>query len=307
MPLRGVRCSGFSAGMRLAIVSASASPTTRALAATLSPGVEIVAMTPAAAVSTLAPGDAALGRLDVRRTLDGIDDGLWALGVLAARGVAVLNGPGTLIATHDKLVTARLLRRTGLPHPWTRHLRPGRNLEPLQAPVVVKPRHGSWGRNVVVCESDDALAAALEALGSEPWYVEHGALVQEVVPPTGWDLRVIVAGDSVVGAVRREAAPGEWRTNVALGAERVPVTPSPAAVFLALAAARATSAALVGVDLLPTPDGGYTILEVNGAVDFTRAYRPEGDIFRETVTELCRFAREARDEVVRSSEDPLPV
>ena len=160
---------------------------------------------------------------------------------------------------------------------------------------------------MVVCETDDALAAALEALGSEPWYVEHGALVQEVVPPTGWDLRVIVAGDRVVGAVRREAAPGEWRTNVALGAGRVPVTPSPAAVFLALAAARATSAALVGVDLLPTPDGGYTILEVNGAVDFTRAYRPEGDIFRETVTELCRFAREARDEAVRSSENPLPV
>ena len=160
---------------------------------------------------------------------------------------------------------------------------------------------------MVVCETDDALAAVLEALGREPWYVEHGALVQEVVPPTGWDLRVIVAGDRVVGAVRREAAPGEWRTNVALGAGRVPVTPSPSAVLLALAAARATSAALVGVDLLPTPDGGYTILEVNGAVDFSRAYRPDGDIFRETVTELCRFAREARDEEVRSSEDPLPV
>jgi ribosomal protein S6--L-glutamate ligase len=264
-------------------------------------------MTPADAVSTLAPGDAALGRLDVRQTLDGIDDGLWALGVLAARGVTVLNGPATLIATHDKLVTARLLRRTGLPHPWTRHLRPGRPLETLHAPVVVKPRHGSWGRNVVVCETDDALAAALEALGGEAWYVEHGALVQEVVPPTGWDLRVIVAGDRVVGAVRREAAPGEWRTNVALGAGRVPVTPSPTAVLLALSAARATSAALVGVDLLPTPDGGYTILEVNGAVDFSRAYRPDGDVFRETVTELCRLARETRDEEVRSSEDPLPV
>jgi glutathione synthase/RimK-type ligase-like ATP-grasp enzyme len=107
--------------------------------------------------------------------------------------------------------------------------------------------------------------------------------------------------------VRREAAPGEWRTNVALGAGRVPVTPSPTAVLLALSAARATSAALVGVDLLPTPDGGYTILEVNGAVDFTRAYRPDTDIFREVVTELGRFAREARHERVRSSEDPLPV
>ena len=264
-------------------------------------------MTPAVAASSLGPGDAALGRLDVRQALDGIEDGLWALGVLAARGVTVLNGPATLIATHDKLVTARLLRRVGLPHPWTRHLRPGRPLEELYAPVVVKPRHGSWGRNVVVCETDAELAAVLEALGGEAWYLEHGALVQEIVPPTGWDLRVIVAGDRVVGAVRREAAPGEWRTNVALGAERMPVTPSSTAVLLALAAARATSAALVGVDLLPTPDGGYTVLEVNGAVDFTWAYRPDADIFREAVTELCRFAREARHENLRSSEKPLPV
>jgi len=307
MPLRDGRASRFSGGMRLAIVSAAPSRTTLALAATCVRDVEIVPMTPAVAASSLGPGDAVLGRLDVRQTLDGIDDGLWALGVLAARGVTVLNGPATLIATHDKLVTARLLRRMGLPHPCTRHLRRGRPLEDLHAPVVVKPRHGSWGRNVVVCETDDELTAVLEALGREAWYVEHGALVQEVVPPTGWDLRVIVAGDSVVGAVRREAAPGEWRTNVALGAGRVPVTPSPTAVLLALSAARSTSAALVGVDLLPTPDGGYTILEVNGAVDFTRAYRPDTDIFREAVTEICRFAREARAEQVRSSQSPLPV
>ena len=83
--------------------------------------------------------------------------------------------------------------------------------------------------------------------------------------------------------------------------------PSPPAVLLALAAARATSAALVGVDLLPTPDGGYTILEVNGAVDLTRDYLPDTDIFQETVTELCCFARAVRDEEVRSSENPLPV
>jgi RimK family alpha-L-glutamate ligase len=293
--------------VRLAIVSATPSSTTCALAEARSADVEVVPMAPAAAASSLVPGDAVLGRLDVRRTLDGIDDGLWALGVLAARGVTVLNGPATLIATHDKLLTARLLRRTGLPHPWTRHLRPGRPLETSHAPVVVKPRHGSWGRHVIVCETDESLGTALEELGREPWYAEHGALVQEVVPPAGWDLRVVVAGDRVVGAVRREAAPGEWRTNVALGATRVPVTPPPAAARLALAAAQATSAALVGVDLLPTPDGAYTILELNGAVDFTREYRPGGDIFGDTVTELCRFARAMQSAEIHVGYAPLPV
>jgi RimK family alpha-L-glutamate ligase len=293
--------------MRLAIVSTNPTRTTFALAATDVPDVEIVPMSPAVAVRSLAPGDAALGRLDVRPTLDGIEKGLWTLGVLAARGVTVLNGPATLIATHDKLVTARLLRRAGLPHPVTRHVRAGRPLGEVHAPAVVKPRHGSWGRHVVACETQESLAEALDAVRAEPWFVAHGALVQELVPHTGSDLRVVVAGDRVVGAVRREAAPGEWRTNVALGATRVPVQPPPEAALLALAAARATHGALVGVDLLPTPDGGYTILELNGAVDFTGEYRPSGDIFRETATELGRFVHEVRRAEARASEDALAV
>jgi RimK family alpha-L-glutamate ligase len=286
---RGVR-DGFIARMRIAIVSRSPSPTTLALAAVRIRGLELVPMTPVEAASLVGPGDAALGRLDVRPTLDGVEDGLWALGVLAARGVTVLNAPSTLLTTHDKLLTARVLRRAGLPHPFTRHVHGQRQYDMPDPPIVVKPRHGSWGRHVTLCESEDELAGTLERFRDEGWYVEHGALVQELVPPTGSDLRLVVAGGRVVGAVRRVAAEGEWRTNVALGAERVPVDPPLAAVQLSLAAARATSAALVGVDLLPTPDGGFTILELNGAVDFTRDYRPGGDVFREAALELARAA-----------------
>jgi RimK family alpha-L-glutamate ligase len=286
---RGVR-DGFSARMRIAIVSRSPSPTTLALAAVRIRGLELVPMTPVEAASLVGPGDAALGRLDVRPTLDGVEDGLWALGVLAARGVTVLNAPSTLLTTHDKLLTARVLRRAGLPHPFTRHVHGQRQYDMPDPPIVVKPRHGSWGRHVTLCENEDELAGTLERFRDEGWYVEHGALVQELIPPTGSDLRLVVAGGRVVGAVRRVAAEGEWRTNVALGAERVPVDPPLAAVQLALAAARATSAALVGVDLLPTPDGCFTILELNGAVDFTRDYRPGGDVFREAVLELARAA-----------------
>src|SRR5207247_1515891 len=39
-----------------------------------------------------------------------------------AAGVRVLNPPAALISAHDKLVTARALRRAGLPHPETRPL-----------------------------------------------------------------------------------------------------------------------------------------------------------------------------------------
>ena len=74
-----------------------------------------------------------------------------------------------------------------------------------------------------------------------------GALVQELIPPCGRDLRVLVAGGRVVGAIQRVAAPGEWRTNVALGGHRVAVSePSADACELALLAAEARDADLVG-------------------------------------------------------------
>ena len=77
-------------------------------------------LTPAEALEQLEPGDCAIGRIDVLPTLDGVDEGLWALGTLEARGVTVLNGAPSLLAAHDKLLTARLLRRARLPHPRTR-------------------------------------------------------------------------------------------------------------------------------------------------------------------------------------------
>ncbi len=63
--------------------------------------------------------------------------------------------------------------------------------------------------------------------------------------------------------------------------------PPASACELALAAARAIEADLVGVDLLPTPDGGYVVLELNGAVEFTQEYALEpGDVFGRAVDAL---------------------
>ena len=80
--------------MRIAIVSGNRSATDRDLVSVRARGLEVVHLSPNEAVACLAPTDIAVGRLDVRPGLDGVEDGLWSLGVLAARGVTVLNGPG---------------------------------------------------------------------------------------------------------------------------------------------------------------------------------------------------------------------
>jgi len=236
-------------------------------------------LTPEAATVSLAPGDTALARLDVRDSLDGVEDGLWELRMLERRGIRVLNSAAALGAAHDKLETAARLHAAGVPHPQTELVR---GLPTIEPPLVLKPRFGSWGRDVVRC--DDGRALRYELSRGRPYEL----LAQGLVPPRGEDLRVVVAGGSVVGAVRRVAAPGEWRTNVALGASRVPAEAPPPARAIALAAAAACGGELVGIDLLPAADGGWVALEVNGAVDFTPAYSRGGDVFAAVVTELTR-------------------
>ena len=295
--------------MRLAIVTQRATSTNLALAEAAPRGVHIQLLAPEQAVSQLRRGDAALGRLDVLPTLDGVDDGLWALGSLAAGGIRTLNRAGALLAAHDKLLTARLLLRAGLPHPRTRLLSPGSGvyarsesapadsdlahggpLPELRLPVVVKPRFGSWGKDVVRCDDADGLRRRLRELEQRHWFRAQGALVQELVPPQGSDLRIIVAGGSVVGAIERVAAAGEWRTNIALGGRRRPVEPSSFACMLAREAAAASGAELVGVDLLPDGEGGWVVLELNGAVEFTREYALDRDPFAAAAWELSRVA-----------------
>ena len=265
--------------MRFAVIAHCPGPTNLVLTAGGWDGVPGELLTPREALLTLGRGDIALARLDVRQTLDGVEDGLWALERLEEAGVRVLNGPSSVVLAHDKLLTARLLRRAGLPHPRTVLIERHSELPDLDLPAVVKPRFGSWGKEVRLCRDREELRAMLEGLSCRLWFRATGAVAQELIPPLGHDLRLVVAGGRVVGAAKRIAPPGEWRTNVALGASVVPAEPPPVAAELALAAARASGLDLVGVDLLPTGPGGFSVIELNGAVDFRPVYAlGEGDV-----------------------------
>ncbi|HEV7622733.1 MAG TPA: ATP-grasp domain-containing protein [Amnibacterium sp.] len=281
--------------MRFVVVAHTCSETNEALAAAAQAlGASACVLPPRDALRLLGAGDVALGRLDVREGLDGIESGIPELERLTSAGVRLLNPPSVLVAAHDKLLTARVLRLSGVPHPHTWHIAEGMPAAAPELPLVLKPRFGSWGRDVTLCRTQVELDNELDRLRFRGWFREHGVIAQELVPPQGWDLRVIVAGGRVVGAARRQAAPGEWRTNVALGGDTEPTEPPPLARALALSAAAAVGADLVGVDLLPT-ENGFLVAELNGAVDFRATYAlGEDDVFETAAGELLRTARERR-------------
>jgi RimK family alpha-L-glutamate ligase len=285
--------------MRVAIVSHRPSATNLGLVARSWNGIAAELMSPRQALLTLGRGDVALGRLDVSEELDGPEEGLWALDRLADGGVEVLNGSKALLSAHDKLLTARLLRGAALPHPRTVLVRRRHERPDIDFPAVLKPRFGSWGRDVLLCHDRAELERSLETLAFRPWFRQTGALAQELIRPLGYDLRIIVARGKVVGAAKRLAPPGEWRTNVALGASAVGAVPPPVATDLALAAVTAAGLDLAGVDLMPTGPGGFCVMELNGAVDFRDLYSfPGRNAFADTMAALADAATEPSVEAV---------
>ena len=73
------------------------------------------------------------------------------------------------------------------------------------------------------------------------------------------------------------------------------------------AAAAAVNADLVGIDLLPTPDGSWVVIEVNGAVEFTDDYSLDRNVFVAAAEALADAAFGSRREplAIASRGSPL--
>jgi [lysine-biosynthesis-protein LysW]--L-2-aminoadipate ligase len=252
-------------------------------------GIDAWLLTPMEALAALTRGDVAIGRLDVLPTLDGIEDGLLELMELGALGVRVVNDARALLNTHDKLRAARRLSMLDIPHVATQHVRSIDDLE-LEPPIVLKPRFGSWGADVMRCNDEESVRDVFAEFATRSWFQRQGALAQPLVAPMGRDLRVIVAGGRVAGAEARVAAHGEWRTNISLGGTHLPAGAWGQPAEVAIAAAAAVGGGLVGIDLLPTSKG-YVVLEINGAVEFDTAYSVDGDVYEEIASALALSRR----------------
>ena len=131
-------------------------------------GIPAGMLSPSDARLLLGCNDVAIGRFDVRETLDGVQPGLEVLTELEGEGVRVLNTVDALLNAHDKLRTTRLLVGAGLPHPKTIHVTAPGEVTEIDPPVVVKPRFGSWGQDVFRCETEATSPEALRRSARGP-------------------------------------------------------------------------------------------------------------------------------------------
>ncbi len=185
------------------------------------------------------------------------------LHVLHAGGMAVVNPPRAVEICVDKYLTSATLQRAGVPTPRTVVCQ--RSDAALDAfatiggDVVVKPLFGAEGRGMVRVTDGEVAWRTFRAIEQTGGVI----YLQEFIAHPGWDVRAFVLGGRVLASMRRTSA-DDWRTNASRGATVSPTTLDASATELALAAASAVSAVVAGVDLLPLPGGGWTVLEVNG-------------------------------------------
>jgi [lysine-biosynthesis-protein LysW]---L-2-aminoadipate ligase len=203
---------------------------------------------------------------------------IYAARGLEAAGVRVINSAAAEEVCGDKWRTTVALRAAGVPMPRTfLALTPDAALEAIEQlgfPVVIKPLVGSWGRLVTALHDRRAAQAVMEYVAALPGPQSHVMYVQEMIQHADHDIRAIVIGGQVIGAVYRI---GQWRSNVALGAITEPCPMTPELENLARSAAQAVGAEIAGVDLLSTEHDQLTVLEVNSGVEFSGFQRALGD------------------------------
>jgi ribosomal protein S6--L-glutamate ligase len=185
-----------------------------------------------------------------------------ALARLEASGVPVINPPQAIEAAVDKYLSTCRLVDAGFTVPRTAVCQtPEHAMEAfarLGGHVVVKPLFGGEGRGITKLD-DPALAERAFKMLTQLGAVLY---VQEFIEHEGFDLRILVIGDRVLGMRRRNLL--DWRTNVSRGAAAEPLVVTDELATLARRAATAVGAPLAGVDLLPARDGTLYAIEVNG-------------------------------------------
>ncbi len=213
----------------------------------------------------LAGQDAILVRMMPPAGLEPVVFRMDALHRLVDCGVPVFNPPRTVEMAVDKALSLARLAGAGIdvPPSWVGERAEDAlaAFERLGGDVVIKPVFGSEGRGLVRVadrESCWRVVHALQRIGSALY-------LQAFVPNEGWDLRVFVLGGEIVAAMRRIAAPTEWRSNVAQGARAEAWPEVPEAVRrMADAVSHVIGGMILGIDLIRDDEGRWLVLEVNG-------------------------------------------
>jgi [lysine-biosynthesis-protein LysW]--L-2-aminoadipate ligase len=183
--------------------------------------------------------------------------------------VRVINRSMATLAAQDKAISLSILSSRGIPVPRT-YVTYGLGsiisaAKELGYPLVYKPSQGSWGRLVSLVRDEEMLRTVYEHREVIQDPRMRIGLIQELVDKGDRDIRALVIGSRVVGAMYRI---GDFVTNYARGSEVAAAKLSPEVEDLAVRAVEALGLEVAGVDIFEKRSGGYLVNEVNPVPEF---------------------------------------
>ncbi|MEM2856784.1 MAG: lysine biosynthesis protein LysX [Candidatus Nitrosocaldaceae archaeon] len=204
---------------------------------------------------------------------------LHSTSVFESKGKRVINQLFTSIYAGNKLFTQLLLKNANIPTPKSVIAFSAESalaaIEEFGYPVVLKPLIGSWGRMVALLRDKDAASAVIDDR-EHMFPLYHVYYIEEFVNRPPRDIRAIVVGEQVIGAIYRYAGKDQWKTNMALGGRAEVCKVSKELEDLCVKAAKVLKADIAGVDLMESNDKGLLIHEVNNTTEFKNVARVTG-------------------------------
>ncbi len=206
--------------------------------------------------------DAVIPRIGASRTFYGTA----VVRQFEVMGVFSANESQAISRSRDKLRCLQILAREGIGLPVTGFAHDTQDIDGLiesvgGAPLVIKLLEGTQGIGVVLAETQQAAKSVIEAFRG----LDVNILVQEFIQEAqGADLRCLVVGGKVIAAMKRQGAPGEFRSNLHRGGRASAIKLTPEERSTAVRSAKATGLRVAGVDLLRS-NHGPVVMEVNSS------------------------------------------
>jgi len=161
----------------------------------------------------------------------------------------------------NQLKSLQILSSNGLPTPRTAFAQNPNLIEHLVErldgyPIVCKiVQNSSGGNGVFLLKDRQTAIPVLQSLFKS----KSSVLLQEYLPAGGKDYRVIVIGGTVVAAMERTAARGDFRANLKQNASGRPVKLGESDKQLCINAAKALGLGSVGIDLIKANGRTYVV------------------------------------------------
>ncbi len=158
--------------------------------------------------------------------------------------------PEAFTVGHDKLLTLLYLNKHKVDIPKTFIAATTeiakKIIKKIHFPAILKVPSGTHGKGVMFADSLSSANSLLDSLESfnQPY------IIQEYVETGATDIRAIVAGDKVVGSMKRKAEKGELRANIHAGASGENIILDYDTQQNAIKAAKAVDADICAVDIL---------------------------------------------------------